>query len=101
VKGQANANILLDTRRYKIEVPHGSSEEYTANIIAENLYAQCDAEGYQYNLMGNIIDHKMDGHDIDRADMYIKHGSNTKLEIQSRVGTFALNGKTEQQAGNA
>jgi hypothetical protein len=47
-------------------------------MIAENMYAQCDIEGRQYNIMEGIIDHKTDGHDVAPADMYIKHGSNKK-----------------------
>jgi hypothetical protein len=33
---------MLDTRNYEIEFPDGRSDEYTANAIAENMYAQCD-----------------------------------------------------------
>jgi hypothetical protein len=40
------------------------------------MYAQCDAEGRQYNLMEGIIDHNTDGHAVERSDMYINHGSN-------------------------
>jgi hypothetical protein len=29
--------------------------------------------------MEGIIDHKTDGHAVDRVDMYIKHGSNKKV----------------------
>jgi hypothetical protein len=43
------------------------------------MYAQCDIEGRQYNLMEGIVDHKIDGHAIDPAAMYIKHGSNNKV----------------------
>jgi hypothetical protein len=42
VRGRANANPMLDTRTYEIEFPDGRSDEYTANVIAENMYAQCD-----------------------------------------------------------
>jgi hypothetical protein len=42
VKGRVNANVILDTRTYEIELPDGRSDEYTANMIAENMYAQCD-----------------------------------------------------------
>jgi hypothetical protein len=58
--------------------------------------AQCDIEGRQYNLMESIVDHKTDGHDIEPADMYIKHGSNKKLRkttkgwnlcVEWKVGT--------------
>jgi hypothetical protein len=47
VRGRANANSMLDTRTYEIEFPGGRSDEYTANVIAENIYAQCDIEGIQ------------------------------------------------------
>jgi hypothetical protein len=77
--GRYNANSMLDTRTYEIEFPDGRSDEYTANVIAENMYAECDAEVGQYNLMEGIIDHKKDGHAIERADMYIKNGSNTQV----------------------
>jgi hypothetical protein len=39
------------------------------------MYAQCDAEGRQYNLTEGIIDHKTDDHAVDYTDMYINHGS--------------------------
>jgi hypothetical protein len=47
VRGRANANSMLDTRTYEIEFPDGRSDESTANVIAENMYAQCDIEGRQ------------------------------------------------------
>jgi hypothetical protein len=47
VKGRANANSMLDTMTYEIEFPDGRSDEYTANVIVENMYAQCDIEGRQ------------------------------------------------------
>jgi hypothetical protein len=69
VRGRANANSILDTRTYEIELPDGRSDEYTTNAIAENMYAQCETEGRQYNLMEGIIDHNTYGHAIDLADM--------------------------------
>jgi hypothetical protein len=70
---------MLDTRNYEIEFPDGRSDEYTSNVIAENMYAQCELEGRQYNLMGGIIDHITDGHVVEPAYMYIKYGSNKKV----------------------
>jgi hypothetical protein len=70
---------MLDTRNYEIQSPDGRSDEYTTNVIAENMYAQCDIEGRPFNLMEGIIDHKSDGHAVATADMYIKHGSNKML----------------------
>jgi hypothetical protein len=51
VRGITNANSMLDTRIYEIEFPDGHSDEYTTNVIAENMYTQCDIEGRQFNLM--------------------------------------------------
>jgi hypothetical protein len=79
VRGRANANSMLDTITYEIEFPDGRSDEYTANMIAEDMYAQCDIEGRQYNLMVGIVDHKTDGHAIEPDYMYIKNGSNKKV----------------------
>jgi hypothetical protein len=70
---------MLDTRTYEIYFPYGCSDEYTVNVIAVNMYAQCDIEGRQYNTMEGIIDHKTYGHAVEPADMYINHGSNKKV----------------------
>jgi hypothetical protein len=78
VRGRSNTNSMLDTRTYEIEFPDGRSDEYTANVIAEKMYAQFEIEGRQYNLMEGFIDHKKDGHAVEPADMHIKHGSNKK-----------------------
>jgi hypothetical protein len=79
MRGRANANPMLDTRTYEIEFPDDRSDEYTANVIAENMYAQCDIEGRQYNLIEGIIDHRTYGHAVAPDEMYIKHGSNKKV----------------------
>jgi hypothetical protein len=60
VRGLASANPMLDTRTYEIEFPDGRTDEYNANMIAENMYAQCAIDSRQYNLMEGIIDHKTD-----------------------------------------
>jgi hypothetical protein len=80
VRWRANANSMLDTRTYEIEFSDGRSDEYTANAIAENMYAKCDIEGRQYNLMEGIFDHKTDRHAVEPNDIYIKHD----IKIQVR-----------------
>jgi hypothetical protein len=59
-RGKASANPILDTRTYSVELPDGRSEEYRANIIAKNIYAQCDEEGNQFLMMQDIVGHKTD-----------------------------------------
>ena len=42
LKGTSHNDIMFDTRAYIVEFPDGAEAEYTANIIAENMYAQCN-----------------------------------------------------------
>jgi hypothetical protein len=88
-RGKASANPILDTRTYNVEFPDGRSEEYTANVIAENMYAQCDEEGNQFIMLQDIVGKNTDGHAVKRADMYIKVGS-----------ICVSNGKMGQHPGN-
>ena len=43
--GKANKNPILDNRLYEVEFIDGTTEQITANIIAENIMSQVDAEG--------------------------------------------------------
>jgi hypothetical protein len=60
-RGKASANPILDTRTYNVEFPYGRSEEYTANIITGNMYAQCDEERNQFLMLQDIVGHKLMG----------------------------------------
>jgi hypothetical protein len=44
-KGMEHHNPILDTHMYEIEFLDGQVAEYSVNVIAENMYTQCDAEG--------------------------------------------------------
>jgi hypothetical protein len=43
---------------YKAKFPDGTTEEYAANVIAKNIYAQVDDKGRQYNVLSELIDHR-------------------------------------------
>jgi hypothetical protein len=49
--GVRHSNPILDTCEYEVQFPDGSTQSYLANVIAENLYSQVDAEGNQYAVM--------------------------------------------------
>jgi hypothetical protein len=93
LKGRTNENPMLDSRTYEIEFPDGYSGEYTANGIAENVYAQCDTEGNQFIIMDCIVDHKKDGHALERADMYIKQGRNKQVRKSTKGWHFCVEWK--------
>jgi hypothetical protein len=69
--GSSNANPLLDTRVYEVEFPDGSVEDYAANIIAENMYAQVDNEGRQFNVLEELVDHRKNEEAIPIDDGYV------------------------------
>jgi hypothetical protein len=74
--GVASHNPILDSRVYQVEFEDGGVGEYAANLIAQNMYSQCDAEGNQFLLLEAIVDHRKDGHAVDKADMWVQVGSN-------------------------
>ena len=77
--GKRNANPLLDTREYECTLDDGSVYRYNANVIADNIYSQCDDEGRRHAVLQEITDHKKDrtavditnGHSITRRGQRI------------------------------
>jgi hypothetical protein len=59
--GRANTNPILDTRIYEVEFLDGTIAEYAANVLAEALYTQVDADGNRFLLLKEIVDHMKDG----------------------------------------
>jgi hypothetical protein len=109
LKGRASQNPILDTRTYRVEFPDGAEAEYSANAIAENMWAQCDAEGNQTMLMDSIVDHSTDGHAVKKADQFIVvNGRNHKrkttkgwmLCVQWKDGTTTWERLSELKESN-
>jgi len=69
--GKQNDNPILDTRIYQVEFPDGEVAEYAANVIAENMFAQCDPNGNQYLLLKSIIDHATDGTALTSENRFV------------------------------
>ena len=59
---------MMETREYIVEFSDGLEAEYSANMIAENMWTQCDVEGNEYLLMEFIVDNKTDGHSVQKVD---------------------------------
>ena len=49
--------------------------EYSANTIAENMWAQCDLDGNQHILMDSIVDYKKTEGAVSIADKFIIRNS--------------------------
>ena len=70
-QGRRDANPMLDTRIYDVMFPDGTVNKYATNIIAENMYSQVDTEGFQYQLMEEIIDHRVNDRAVLKEDKFI------------------------------
>ena len=53
--GMKNNNPILDSRIYELEFPDGRIEEYSVNVLAENLFNMADEEGWDTGLLEEII----------------------------------------------
>jgi hypothetical protein len=71
--GVAHKNPLLDTSLYEVEFNDGVTEAYTANIIAENIWARANDQGNLYSLIDEIIDHERSNEAIHPDDQYITY----------------------------
>ena len=67
--GEHNDNPLLNTLKYICEFPDGTVKEYSANVIATNLFAESDSNGHSSLFMYKIIDHKLSGEGGGRQAM--------------------------------
>ena len=65
--GTANDNVSLDSRACEVEFSDGQTKIPTANIVAENLSAEVDAEGDRFLFMEEIEDHQKTSDAIPRS----------------------------------
>ena len=49
--GRSNDNPILDTAVYNVITPDGNVHEYTANVIAQNIWEQTDDDGFSFRLL--------------------------------------------------
>ena len=56
--GEYDDNPMINTRVYDVLFPDGVVHQYSANIIAQNIYESSDEDGFRYQLLDEIIDHR-------------------------------------------
>jgi hypothetical protein len=72
VTGTSNPNPILTQECMKSSFQMGPAAEYSANVIAENMFAQCDPDGNQFRLMDKIVDFKSDSSSaVKFADRFV------------------------------
>jgi hypothetical protein len=85
-KGRANANPVLDTRTYDVEFDDGDVTEFTANMIAQAMYAQCDIDGNQYLLLDQLVDHRKDDTAITLTEQTVHRDNGRTYRRKTTAG---------------
>jgi hypothetical protein len=86
--GTSYANPILDTWLHTIEFADGKEAECSANVIAENMWDQCNIDGNQCQTLNAIIDHKTDGHAVQHADGFMVVNSHKHAEEHQGMATL-------------
>jgi len=68
LRGTYHVEPTLETREYEVMFSDRAAKEYSANIIAENIFAQINQAGEEKLLICEIIDHKTDGSAVHADD---------------------------------
>jgi len=69
----------MNSRVYRIEFDDGYVCELTANVIAESMYASCNADGNEYILFDSFVDYKSNPKAVTKDNQRIVHNSHNSL----------------------
>ena len=83
--GTANENPILDSCMYEVEYQDGTRASVAANYIAENLFAQVDQEGNRHVLLDEIIDYRVNSHEVKLQDAFITTGTGTRRRHETTI----------------
>ena len=84
--GEHNDNPMLNSLMYMCEFPDGTVKEYSANVIASNLYAEADSNGHASVFLYKIVDHRSSGEAVKMSDKYITSKNGTRRIRQTTAG---------------
>ena len=62
------------------------TKEYSANVIAQNMYSQVDANGHHHTLLDSIVDYEKTDSAVDSADAYVTTQSGRRRLRQTTLG---------------
>ena len=76
--GKYHDSPIMNSMLYDVEFPDGQVKEYTANVIADNIFAQVDNDGFSTTNLLSIVDYRRDVLAIPMAKKYITIQSGQK-----------------------
>ena len=66
-----DSNPYLNSIIYEVEFHYGKVKEYAANVIAEKILTQVDADGLSLTMLDNIINYQKDEYfSVPKIDMH-------------------------------
>ena len=95
--GAYDKNLFLNTIVYDVQFPDGEIKEYVVNVIAENMYSQVDTDGYRYQILDCITDHRKNKNALEKDELYITTKSGHRRMRQTMAGWNLLVMKNGQQ----
>ncbi len=84
--GIAHKNPIFDTRLCQVQFPEGQVEEFSTNIIAQNLYSQIDNEGHHFILLDKILDYGKDDDAIPYENRFVISNNGNIYKRQTTKG---------------
>eukprot|EP00980_Cylindrotheca_fusiformis_P005760 scaffold1199_cov137-Cylindrotheca_fusiformis.AAC.2 len=75
---------------YEVEFPDGYKQAMAANIIAENMFATVDEEGYQHLFMDSIMDVRKSGSAIGKDEAFVTSSNGVKRRRETTKGWEVL-----------
>ena len=86
VIGSWDSNPILNTLVYECEFDDGTIKEYSANVIASNIYEEGDADEFSSSMSYQIIDHKSSGEAVKLENKYMTTKTGTRRMRATTVG---------------
>jgi hypothetical protein len=86
ITGTYDSNPLLNSMLYDVEFEDGAIKQYAANTIAQNMYAQVDADGYSTSILESIVDYAKDENAIPKSDSHVVTQSGQRRRRHTTVG---------------
>ena len=90
VVGEYNQNPVLNSLIYEVEFSDGQVREYAANVIAESMLTQVDADGFSTSIMDGIIDFRKDANAVSKNDRWVLTKSGQRRARKTTCGWFLL-----------
>ena len=86
VGGTFNENPFLNSIIYDVEFPDGTVREYAANVIAQNILATVDINGYSQLHLDEILSHSTNDSAVNKRDAFITTKGGRKRPRKSTIG---------------